>query len=97
MRLSIDPIAEMSEMAHRHEIPMHVDACVGGFILPFMAMNGRDIPVFDLRAPGVTSMSADLHKYGFAAKGASTVTYRDISYLKHQKFVSQDWSGSVFA
>jgi sphinganine-1-phosphate aldolase len=60
-------------------------------------MNGRDIPVFDYRAPGVTSMSADLHKYGFAAKGASTITYRDISYLKHQIFVSQDWPGGVFA
>jgi len=94
---TIDPISEMSEIALRHEVPMHVDACVGGFILPFMEMNGRAIPVFDYRAPGVTSMSADLHKYGFAAKGASTITYRDLSYLKHQMFVSQDWAGGVFA
>ncbi len=93
----IDPIVAMSEIAQKREIPMHVDACVGGFILPFMAMNGRDIPVFDYRAPGVASMSADLHKYGFAAKGASTITYRDVSYLKHQIFVSQDWPGGVFA
>jgi sphinganine-1-phosphate aldolase len=78
-------------------VPMHVDACVGGFILPFMEMNGRPVPVFDYRAPGVTSMSADLHKYGFAAKGASTITYRDLSYFKHQIYVSQDWSGGVFA
>jgi len=93
----IDPIVEMSEIALRRGVPMHVDACVGGFILPFMEMNGRDIPVFDYRAPGVTSMSADLHKYGFAAKGASTITYRDVSYFKHQLFVSQDWPGGVFA
>lgn len=93
----IDPIAEMSEIALRRKIPMHVDACVGGFILPFMEMNGRAIPIFDYRAPGVTSMSADVHKYGFAAKGASTITYRDLSYFKHQMFVAEDWPGGVFA
>lgn len=93
----VDPIPEMSEIALRRAVPMHVDACVGGFILPFMEMNGRPIPVFDYRAPGVTSMSADLHKYGFAAKGASTITYRDLSYFKHQIYVSQDWLGGVFA
>ncbi len=94
---AIDPIVEMSEIALKAGVPMHVDACVGGFILPFMEMNGREVPVFDYRAPGVTSMSADLHKYGFAAKGASTITYRDVSYFKHQVFVSQDWPGGVFA
>jgi len=75
---TIDPIEQMAAIAQRHGVQMHVDACVGGFILPFVAMNGREIPIWDYRAPGVTSMSADLHKYGFAAKGASMITYREL-------------------
>ena len=94
---SIDPIEAMGAIAQKHGIPMHVDACVGGFILPFMAMNGVALPPWDYRVPGVTSMSADLHKYGFAAKGASTITYRDLELLKHQMFVCEDWPGGVFA
>jgi glutamate/tyrosine decarboxylase-like PLP-dependent enzyme len=94
---SIDPIAAMGEVAQRHGIPMHVDACVGGFILPFMAMNGVALPPWDYRVPGVTSISADLHKYGFAAKGASTLTYRSLELMKHQMFVQADWPGGVFA
>lgn len=93
----IDPIAAMGDIAQRHGIPLHVDACVGGFILPFMEMNGRDLPLWDYRVPGVSSISADLHKYGFAAKGASTISYRSLDYLKHQMFVYQDWPGGVFA
>jgi glutamate/tyrosine decarboxylase-like PLP-dependent enzyme len=93
----IDPIEAMGEIAQRHGIPLHVDACVGGFILPFMAMNGVALPPWDYRVPGVTSISADLHKYGFAAKGASTITYRNLELLKHQMFVYQDWPGGVFA
>jgi len=94
---TIDPIPFMAEIAARRGVPMHVDACVGGFILPFMEMNGRDIPPWDYRVPGVTSISADVHKYGFASKGASTIIYRDLSYFKHQLFVSQNWPGGVFA
>ena len=94
---SIDPIAAMGEIAKRHGIPLHVDACVGGFILPFMAMNGVPLPAWDYRVPGVTSISADLHKYGFAAKGAATITYRNLDLLKHQMFVMTDWPGGVFA
>ena len=94
---TIDPIEAMGEIAKKHHIPLHVDACVGGFILPFMEMNGRKLPLWDYRVPGVTSLSADLHKYGFAAKGASTITYRSLDYLKHQMFVYQDWPGGVFA
>lgn len=94
---TIDPIPFMAEIAERRGIPMHVDACVGGFILPFMELNGRDIPLWDYRVPGVTSISADVHKYGFASKGASTITYRDLGYFKHQMFVSQNWPGGVFA
>ena len=93
----IDPIEAMADVAQRRGIPMHVDACVGGFILPFMEMNGVALAPWDYRVPGVTSISADLHKYGFAAKGASTITYRNLELLKHQMFVYQDWPGGVFA
>jgi len=94
---TIDPIEEMGALAQKHNIPMHVDACVGGFILPFMEMNGVDIPKWDYQVPGVTSISADIHKYGYAAKGASTITYRNLDYLKYQMFVQPNWSGGVFA
>lgn len=94
---TIDPIEAMGEIAVKRKIPLHVDACVGGFILPFMAMNGEDIPPWDYRVPGVTSISADVHKYGYAAKGASTITYRNLDYMRHQMFAYQDWPGGVFA
>ena len=94
---NIDPIEELGAIAHKRRIPLHVDACVGGFILPFMELNGRQIPLWDYRVPGVTSISADVHKYGFASKGASTITYRNLDLLKHQMFVYQDWPGGVFA
>lgn len=94
---TIDPIQEMGAIAQKKGIPLHVDACVGGFILPFMAMNGESLPLWDYRVPGVTSISADIHKYGYAAKGASTITYRNLDYLRYQMFVYQDWPGGVFA
>lgn len=94
---TIDPIADMAAIARVRGVPMHVDACVGGLILPFMAMNGVDLPDWDFAVPGVTSMSVDLHKYGYAAKGVSTILYRDLELLKHQMFVCQDWPGGVFA
>lgn len=94
---TIDPIEAMAELAAPRSIPLHVDACVGGFILPFMEMNGEEFPLWDYRVPGVTSISADIHKYGYAAKGASTITYRNLDYLKYQMFVCQDFPGGVFA
>jgi glutamate/tyrosine decarboxylase-like PLP-dependent enzyme len=93
----VDPIGEVGALAEEKAIPFHVDACVGGFILPWVEKLGYAIPTFDFRVPGVTSMSADVHKYGYAAKGASVVLYRDMSYLKHQFFVSTDWSGGIYA
>lgn len=93
----IDPIEEMGTIAASKGIPLHVDACVGGFILPFMEMNGEHLPLWDYRVPGVTSISADIHKYGYAAKGASTITYRDLDYLRYQMFAYQNWPGGVFA
>ena len=93
----IDPVEAIGEIAEARSIPLHVDACVGGFILPFMAMNGEELPTWDYRVPGVTSISADIHKYGYAAKGASTITYRNLDYLRYQMFVYQNWPGGVFA
>lgn len=93
----IDPISDIGALAEEKGIPLHVDACVGGFILPWVEKLGYRIPSFDFRVPGVTSMSADVHKYGYAAKGASTILYRDMSFLKHQFFVSTDWSGGIYA
>ena len=93
----IDPVQAMGEIAQVRSIPLHVDACVGGFILPFLEMNGEDLPPWDYRVPGVTSISADIHKYGYAAKGASTITYRNLDYLRYQMFVYENWPGGVFA
>ncbi len=93
----IDPIEELAQIAQKHGIPMHVDACVGGYILPFMEACKIELPIWDFRVPGVTSISADIHKYGFAAKGASCIIYRSIEYFKHQVYVEHDWPGGVFA
>jgi glutamate/tyrosine decarboxylase-like PLP-dependent enzyme len=93
----IDPIKELGQIALDHQIPLHVDSCLGGFMLPFMEMEGFKVPLFDFRVHGVTSISADVHKYGYAAKGASIILYRDMDYLKHQFFIHQDWPGGVFA
>jgi glutamate/tyrosine decarboxylase-like PLP-dependent enzyme len=70
---------------------------VGGFILPFVRKLGYPVPEFDFRVPGVTSMSADLHKYGYAAKGASVVLYRDKALRRHQFFACTDWPGGIYA
>ena len=93
----IDPIAEIAALAQQHKLPMHVDACVGGMILPFIERLGREVPPWDFRVPGVTSISADLHKYGYAAKGASVLLYRSVDYLQDQIFVATDWPGGVYA
>ncbi len=93
----IDPIRELATLAKERGIAMHVDACLGGFILPFMKKLGYPIQDFDFAVDGVTSISADIHKYGFAAKGASIVMYRNKEIRRHQFFVSTDWPGGAFA
>jgi glutamate/tyrosine decarboxylase-like PLP-dependent enzyme len=93
----VDPIPELGAIAQDKGVPFHVDACVGGFVLPFVEALGYPLPVFDFRVPGVTSMSADLHKYGLAAKGASVVLYRSMDYMKHQFFVATDFPGGIYA
>ncbi len=92
----IDPIAALGAVAREHGIPFHVDSCLGGFLLPFAERLGYEIPPFDFRVPGVTSISADIHKYGYSAKGASVLLYRNMDYLKHQFFVYENWPGGIF-
>ncbi len=87
----VDPIEALGELAERHELWLHVDACVGGYFAPFARMNGVAVPPFDFEVPGVASISADLHKYGYAAKGASTVFHRSEAQRAHQLFVFDDW------
>lgn len=87
----IDPIAELSDLGQERDLWLHVDACVGGFLAPFVRQIGYTIPEFDFALPGVWSMSADLHKYGFTAKGASTVLYRSDDLRQYQPFTCTDW------
>ncbi len=93
---TIDPIDELSELAVKHNIGLHVDGCLGGFILPWGEQLGYDIPVFDFRLPGVTSISADTHKYGYGLKGTSVVMYRDVSYRHYQYFIAPAWQGGTY-
>ncbi|MFN7055877.1 pyridoxal phosphate-dependent decarboxylase family protein [Hyphomonas sp.] len=90
----IDPIAALGEVAAAKDVWLHVDACVGGYFAPFARMNGVPVPDFDFAVPAVCSMSADLHKYGYCAKGASTVLFRSEALYKHMPFSMRDWSGA---
>ncbi|HWA60407.1 MAG TPA: aminotransferase class I/II-fold pyridoxal phosphate-dependent enzyme [Caulobacteraceae bacterium] len=89
----MDPIAELGALAQARGLWLHVDACVGGYAAPFVRMNGADIAPFDFEVAGVSSMSADLHKYGFCAKGASTVLFRSAELWKAMVFDFRDWPG----
>jgi glutamate/tyrosine decarboxylase-like PLP-dependent enzyme len=92
----IDPIGELGAVALRHRVPLHVDGCLGGFFLPWVEKLGYPVPPFDFRVPGVASISADLHKYGYAAKGASTILYRSLDFFRDQIFAEVDWCGGVY-
>lgn len=95
---TVDPIPELAEMAHARGISFHTDACLGSFLLPFLERLGEPVPPFDFRVPGVTTLSADVHKYGYCTKGASTVIHRDETHLKkHQLFVYDKWPGGLYA
>ena len=93
----IDPIAELSAIAARNNIGMHVDCCLGGFLCPFLAKAGFPVQPFDFRLSGVTSISADTHKYGYAPKGTSVLMYRTRKLRSYQYFVHSDWSGGIYA
>lgn len=95
---TIDPIAALSEIALEKGVGLHVDGCLGGFILPWgQDLGHEDIPVFDFRLPGVTSISADTHKFGYALKGTSVLAWRDATYRKHHYYMRTDWKGGAYA
>jgi glutamate/tyrosine decarboxylase-like PLP-dependent enzyme len=92
----VDPIAELSELARQRGVGFHTDACLGGFVLPWAEDLGYPVPPFDFRLPGVTSISADTHKYGYAAKGTSVILYRGPELRRHQYFTITDWPGGLY-
>ena len=93
---AIDPVEELSELARKHGIGFHTDACLGGFVLPWAEKLGYPVPLFDFRLPGVTSISADTHKYGYAAKGTSVILYRGRELLHHQYYTATEWPGGLY-
>ncbi|KAL1855804.1 Dihydrosphingosine phosphate lyase [Diaporthe australafricana] len=93
----MDDIAALSKIAVRRRIPLHVDCCLGSFLVPFLDKAGFETQPFDFRLRGVTSISCDTHKYGFAPKGNSTTLYRTAELRAYQYFVIPDWSGGVYA
>ena len=93
----IDDISALSRLALRKSLPLHVDCCLGSFLMPFLSRAGFPSVPFDFTLKGVTSISCDTHKYGFAPKGTSTLLYRTASLRTYQYFVSADWSGGVYA
>ncbi len=92
----VDPITEMAKIASDAGVPFHVDACLGGLMLPFLERLGYEIPPWDFRVPGVSSISADLHKYGYAIKGASVILHRPKGNMRHQVFMFSDWPGGIY-
>ncbi|RLN69040.1 hypothetical protein BBJ29_006891 [Phytophthora kernoviae] len=93
----IDDIKELSSLAVQNDVGLHVDCCLGGFVLPFARQLRPDLPVFDFALPGVTSMSCDTHKYGYAAKGTSVVLYKNSEIRRFQYFSFPDWTGGLYA
>jgi glutamate/tyrosine decarboxylase-like PLP-dependent enzyme len=89
----VDPIRELGQLALEKDLLLHVDGCMGAFLLPYFARLGAPVPDHDFRVPGVTSISMDLHKYAFAAKGASTILYRSKDLRKYQMYACSNWSG----
>ncbi|XP_078387058.1 sphingosine-1-phosphate lyase 1 isoform X1 [Cetorhinus maximus] len=93
----MDPVEKVAKLALEYDIPLHVDACLGGFLIVFMEKAGYSLLPFDFRVKGVTSISADTHKYGYAPKGSSVVLYSIKKYRHYQFFVAPDWQGGIYA
>ncbi len=93
---TFDPIKAMSDIALKHGIGFHTDCCLGGFVVPFAEKLGYPVPVVDFRLPGVTSMSVDTHKYGYAAKGTSVVLYRTEELRHYQFYTLTEWPGGLY-
>lgn len=89
----VDPIKEIGQVALENNILFHVDGCIGGFIGSIMRLNGYELPDFDFSVPGVTSVSVDLHKYAYTAKGASVLLFKNEALRKKQYFVCNTWTG----
>lgn len=87
----VDPLEDLSALAEKHDLWLHVDACIGGFVLPFAESLGRPLPLFDFRLPACQSMSIDFHKYGYSMRGCSAVILRDQSLSQYQSFRSDTW------
>ncbi len=92
----IDPIPALGALAQEHGIGLHVDGCLGGFLLPWAEELGYDVPPWDFRVEGVTSISADTHKYGYALKGTSALIYRDSALRARQWYSVTDWPGGLY-
>ena len=93
----VDPVTEVAAMAAERDILCHVDACLGGWMLPFWEELGEDVQPWDFRVEGVTSLSADIHKYGYCFKGVSTINYRDPELYQRQVFMYDEWPGGLYA
>lgn len=93
----IDPVTEIAAIAAERDVLCHVDACLGGWLLPFWEQLGQEVPPWDFRVEGVTSLSADIHKYGYCYKGISTINYRDPELYQRQVFMYDDWPGGLYA
>jgi sphinganine-1-phosphate aldolase len=92
----MDPVADVAALADAHGVGCHVDACIGAFVLPFLERLGADVPPWDFRVRGVTEISADIHKYGYAPKGASVVLHRDPDWFAHQVFLYDRWPSGLY-
>jgi sphinganine-1-phosphate aldolase len=92
----VDPISKLSDLALEHGLGLHVDGCLGGFILPWIEKLGYDVPVFDFRLPGVSSISCDSHKYGYTLKGTSTINFRSKELRHFIYFAQEDWPGGAY-
>ena len=93
---TMDPVSSLATLAAEHGIGCHVDACIGGFVLPFLERLGRDVPPWDFRVDGVTEISVDVHKYGYCPKGASVILHRDPDWFGHQVFLYDDWPSGLY-
>jgi sphinganine-1-phosphate aldolase len=95
----IDPVEQLASLAIARGLPLHVDCCLGSFLIPFAnsARTNRSVPLFDFLVPGVTSISCDPHKFGFAPKGSSVIMYSSEKYRHAQYFVAPEWTGGIYA
>ena len=92
----VDPFDRLSDLALKYNVGLHADGCLGGFILPWIEKLGYSVPVFDFRLPGLSSISADTHKYGFGLKGTSVILYRNKNLRRYQYFDAPDFPGGIY-